>query len=160
MRATARNWAGFLHKDRDNPGYFWDGWCPSTNTAVISPLRILLVEDDPDTNRAMSKLLVQRGYAVHAAADGKAALAAPDLEKFALVICDIGLPDISGWELLVELKQRAPQLQAIALTGLGAIGDYGKSAEAGFALHVTKPAHIDALNRAISQLFGNPRPPD
>lgn len=122
-------------------------------------LRILLVEDDPATNRALTKALVRRGYAVLSAASGKNALAAPDLEKFDLVICDIGLPDTSGWELLVELKQRAPQLQAIALTGLGGIGDYGKSAEAGFAVHITKPAEIDALERVITQLFSDRQSP-
>lgn len=126
---------------------------------MISPLRILLVEDDPATNRTLCKVLARRGYAVHSAVNGKNALAAPDLANFDLVICDIGLPDTNGWELIVELKQHAPQLQAIALTGLGGIGDYGKSAEAGFAVHITKPVEIDALERVIHQLFGHRNPP-
>lgn len=125
----------------------------------MPPLRILLVEDDPATNRTLSKLLARRGHAVHAAANGKDALATPALESFDLVICDIGLPDTNGWELIVELKRRAPQLQAVALTGFGYIDDYAKSAEAGFAVHITKPAEIDSLERVMEQLFGDGTPP-
>lgn len=125
---------------------------------MASPLRILFVEDDPATNRTLSKLLARRGHAVHAVASGKEALATPALESFDLVICDIGLPDTNGWDLIVELKQRVPQIQAVALTGFGSIGDYGKSAEAGFAVHITKPAEIESIERVIAQLFGD-RPP-
>jgi CheY-like chemotaxis protein len=118
-----------------------------------------LVEDDPATNRTLARLLARRGHSVQAAATGREALATPDLGGFDLVICDIGLPDINGWDLLVELKQRAPQLQAVALTGFGYIGDYEKSAEAGFAVHITKPAEIDAIERVMAQLFGDREPP-
>lgn len=125
---------------------------------MIPPLRILLVEDDPATNRALAKLLARRGHAVHSAANGQEALATPALDSFNLVICDIGLPDTNGWELIVELKRRAPQIQAVALTGFGYFADYEKSAEAGFAVHITKPAQIDAIERVMEQLFGDGTP--
>ncbi len=116
------------------------------------PLRILLVEDHVDTAAAVADLLDLLGHQVivaHNVASGLAA-AATALEGAGLdlVISDLGLPDGSGLDLMRELSGRHG-LRGIALSGYGAESDVRASAEAGFALHLTKPVDLERLRGAL-----------
>jgi CheY-like chemotaxis protein len=117
------------------------------------PLRILSVEDHVQTSRSLATLLGRRGHTVVCAGTAEQALASLADQDFDLVICDIGLPDMNGWDLLVEMKIRLPRLQAIALTGYGYPGDYDRSAQAGFVAHITKPVEMASLDRMIARHF-------
>ncbi len=116
-------------------------------------LRILLVEDDRDTNQALTKLLTQRGHQVSSCLAGNEALGLIRTDAFDIVFLDIGLPDMSGWDLVLEIKSAAPQVIAVALTGYGYDVDYQNSAQAGFDFHVTKPVEISAIERMLAKLF-------
>lgn len=121
------------------------------------PLHILLVEDHPDTADAMETLLSVVGHRVTVANNGHDALAAAEAshDGIDLVISDVGLPDISGLELMAELKSRF-QLRGIALSGYGMDEDLQRSREAGFERHLTKPVNMQRLRDAIREVAGHP----
>ncbi len=128
--------------------------------AAAGGLRILLVEDHPDTAAVMADLLGGFGHQVTVAGGVAAALAAvadlangggrPPLD---LVISDLGLPDGNGQELMRELSRRYG-LKGIALSGYGTEEDRSKSLRAGFSRHLTKPIHPSALREVIREVAG------
>jgi len=110
--------------------------------------KILLVEDNEDTLRILSRILEKSGYQITPVANKTAALAAT--EKFDLVISDLGLPDGDGRDLMRELRAR-DGLHGIAVSGYGMEEDIEKSREAGFLEHLTKPIEIEELKAAIER---------
>jgi len=80
--------------------------------------RILLVEDDPDSSLVMSRLLRSTGYDVEAAHSIFSALGLAQAATFDLVLCDIGLPDGTGYELMEQLHTRYA-LSGVAMSGYG-----------------------------------------
>jgi signal transduction histidine kinase len=115
-----------------------------------TPLRILLVEDDPDTGDLLHELLCEAGYEVRMVRTAQAALAA-ELEDIDLLLSDIGLPDGSGLDLMRALRGRR-NLKGIALSGYGTEADVRASREAGFEVHLTKPIEVDGLLRVIGEV--------
>jgi CheY-like chemotaxis protein len=115
-----------------------------------SPLRILLVEDNVQTLRALERLLRTRGHLVKAATSAGEALAAAQGKVFDLLICDIGLPDRTGWDLLAALKDQGPII-GIAVSGFATDEDRDRSLKAGFAAHLIKPIDMSQLEQAIAQ---------
>ncbi|HTO04385.1 MAG TPA: response regulator, partial [Opitutus sp.] len=81
-------------------------------------LRVLLVEDHDDTRTSMEMLLRRAGYYVRSAESAAEALSWADKEKFDLAVTDIGLPDLSGRELMKQLSERHG-MRGIATTGYG-----------------------------------------
>lgn len=121
----------------------------------IAPLarELLLVEDHQATRTALQRLLEHRGYQVEAVgtlADARAALAN---HRFELMLCDLGLPDGSGHQLMSELRGRS-QIKGIALSGYGREVDLAKSREMGFIAHLTKPISIQGLDAALADATG------
>jgi PAS domain S-box-containing protein len=119
---------------------------------LVSSMRVLLVEDHADTRECLHRLLESGGHMVRSAEDGRSAIAWSEREKFDLLIADVGLPDRSGLELLQELRQREPQLLAIALSGYGMPQDFVDSKEAGFIDHFVKPVDMQKLHAVINKL--------
>jgi CheY-like chemotaxis protein len=113
-------------------------------------LRILLVEDHPDTCRVMSKLLRSFGYSVDCADSVKSALELGDSKTFDLLISDIGLPDGSGLEIMQLFKNKS--IKGIALSGFGLDEDLHRSQEAGFAEHLIKPVNFHKLDAVIQRV--------
>lgn len=111
---------------------------------------ILLVEDHRDTATAMTRLLRHSGYEVRTADSVASALRAADAGAFDLMICDIGLPDGSGLDLMRQLLARRP-VKGIALSGFGTEDDVRRSREAGFLNHLTKPVDVARLEALIRQ---------
>jgi PAS domain S-box-containing protein len=114
-------------------------------------LRILLVEDHADTARALVRLLERRGYNVRAAGTMAAALSAIGEERFDLLICDIGLPDGTGLDLIQQVR-RTDKTPALALSGFGMDEDIARAKAAGFGVHLPKPVNFQQLEAAIWQL--------
>jgi PAS domain S-box-containing protein len=122
---------------------------------LVSSMRVLLVEDHADTRECLHRLLESGGHMVRSAEDGRSAIAWSEREKFDLLIADVSLPDRSGLELLGELRQRDPRLQAIALSGYGMPQDFVDSKEAGFVEHFVKPVDMQKLHELINRLAAN-----
>jgi CheY-like chemotaxis protein len=114
---------------------------------------VLLVEDHNPTRAALHTLLARRHLKVKSASSVSEALGVAALEEFDVVISDIGLPDGNGNDLFMNLRQRAPHLKGIALTGFGMEEDVARSQEVGFVTHLTKPVSIQALEGALRQLL-------
>lgn len=110
---------------------------------------ILVVEDHDDTRRALSRVLQRRGFDVLAAGSVAAAVKQFSANAPDLVICDIGLSDGTGWDLMKKLHQQGP-VRAIAMSGYGMDHDVQKSREAGFVRHLTKPINISSLESTIA----------
>ncbi|HYO09803.1 MAG TPA: response regulator [Tepidisphaeraceae bacterium] len=127
------------------------GDAPRADVTPPRDVRILLVDDHLDTNRAMARLLQRLGYVVDTADSVQSALDVAGAKKFDLLISDIGLPDGSGLELMRELLERQP-IKGIALSGFGMEEDVKKSKAAGFYEHLTKPINFKRLETAIREL--------
>jgi DNA-binding response OmpR family regulator len=108
--------------------------------------RVLIVDDHPDSADASCMLLSALGYECCSAVTGENALA--EVERFQpdVVICDIGLPDISGYDIARTLRSRhGSSLYLAALTGWDQPAARARALAAGFDEHLIKPANVRAL---------------
>ncbi len=115
------------------------------------PLRILLVEDHRDTRRTLSRLLTHFGHEVLAADNVHRALEIIGSGEIDVLLCDIGLPDGSGYEVITQAKGKRP-IHAVALTGFGTEEDIRRSKEAGFDLHLVKPIDLHELQTVLEKV--------
>jgi signal transduction histidine kinase len=122
--------------------------CPNRMDATRTSLRILLVDDHPDTSAALERLLTRRGHKVAAAHDLRSAMEVAQRSEFDLLISDVGLPDGSGLELMIYLRATSG-IRGIAISGFGMNGDVEKSIQAGFSDHLVKPLSLEKLETAI-----------
>src|SRR6476660_3068502 len=114
------------------------------------PLRILLVEDHNDTRRTLSRLLTHFGHDVVTADNVEGAMARIASNNIDAVLCDIGLPDGSGYEVAAQARASG-RIKAIALTGFGTEQDVQRSKEAGFDFHLVKPINFQELQKILDQ---------
>ena len=115
-------------------------------TTAAGPLRILVVEDNAETAATLATLLDLAGHEVRVAHDGPAALEGVQAFPLDVVLLDIGLPGMNGWQVVERLRQQPAHQRplVIALTGYGQDADRRRSQEAGIALHLLKP--VDAAD--------------
>jgi PAS domain S-box-containing protein len=117
-------------------------------------LRILVVDDHADTVRVISALLERAGHRVVQAINLRSARDAALAESFDLLLCDIGLADGSGLDLMRELASTG--LRGVALSGFATAADIASSLDAGFIAHLTKPVRWDELIRQIEDATARP----
>jgi CheY-like chemotaxis protein len=126
-------------------------------TAEGAGRRVLVVEDSRDSATSLRMLLEVLGYQVRVAYTGRAGLDEAAAWRPEVVVCDIGLPEMDGYEVARRLRQ-APESRGVllvALTGYGRDEDRRRAFEAGFDHHLTKPADPEELRR----LLASGRPP-
>jgi DNA-binding response OmpR family regulator len=103
---------------------------------------VLVVEDHAETADTLATLLRLKGYEAAVAPDARSALQAARSRPPDVVLLDLGLPDMDGWQLARHFREprggKPPLL--VAITGLGQEADRRRSAEAGIDLHLVKPA--------------------
>lgn len=121
--------------------------------ARLAATSILLVEDHVATAEILSRLLRRSGHEVVVAGSVAAAVELARGRTLGLLICDIGLPDGTGHDLLRALRGGGQSAPAIALSGYGMAGDIAASKAAGFAEHLTKPVDFPVLEQAIGRLL-------
>lgn len=125
---------------------------PRAPQRIAPGIKVLLIEDNLDILAAMKRLLVLQGADVVACSDGPSALELASEVVPDVVLCDIGMPVMSGLEVGRRLRQ-IPALERtllIALTGYGSEVDRLASREAGFDRHLTKPVSGEMLTQALS----------
>ena len=118
--------------------------------------KLLLVEDNEMNRDMLSRRLQRRGYEVVIAIDGEEAITLGQSEAPNLILMDMSLPSIDGWEATRRLKA-APQTQSIpiiALTAHAMAGDLEKAIEAGCDDYDTKPIEFSRLLGKIQSLLG------
>jgi CheY-like chemotaxis protein len=114
------------------------------------PLRLLVVEDHAPTREVLTTLLQVARHQVKTAGDVATARRLADTHVFDLVLSDLGLPDGSGLDLMIELRDRYG-LEGIAVTGYGMEEDLHRSRDAGFREHLVKPVTLEQLSSAIAR---------
>jgi CheY-like chemotaxis protein/anti-sigma regulatory factor (Ser/Thr protein kinase) len=119
-----------------------------------SKFRILVVDDNADSAEAIGKLLQLEGHEVRCAFDGASAVAIAQQFGPHLVLLDISLPGIDGYEVLRRLREQcgASQPKVVAVTGFGRAEDRRRTQEAGFDHHLVKPFGPDVLKTLIQSL--------
>jgi CheY-like chemotaxis protein len=120
----------------------------------VGPTRILVVDDNADAAESLGLLLRFLGADVLVAHDGNEAL-----EEFgdydpAVVLLDIGMPGMDGYEVARHIRTRFPERKPalVALTGWGQENDRQRAREAGFDQHMIKPAELTALQKLLATL--------
>ena len=122
--------------------------------------KILLVEDNELNRDMLSRRLGRKGYEVAVAADGREGIAAALAGSFDLILMDMSLPELDGWEATRRLKAdpRTARTPVIALTAHAMAGDRERANEAGCDDYDTKPIDFTRLLAKIEALI-NPEPP-
>lgn len=117
--------------------------------------KILIVEDNEENRDALSRRLERRGFEIIMAADGKAGVAMALAEKPDLVLMDMNMPELDGWEATRQIKAAAEarDLPVIALTAHAMAGDRDRALQAGCADYHTKPVDFPKLLAQIEALL-------
>ena len=111
--------------------------------------RVLVVEDHADSAELLSRVLVRHGHTVSVARTAADAMALCRAATFDVLLCDIGLPDLSGLELVQLVKRECPNLRAIAVSGYGMRGDVDAAIRAGFDAHLLKPVTVEQITNYL-----------
>ena len=116
---------------------------------------VLVVDDNEDAAELLATILRMQGYRVEVAHDGPGALDRLAGYSPGVIILDIGLPGMDGFELARRIRDRGDPRRArlIALTGYGQRGDHERSREAGFDLHLVKPINTGQLLETLDAFF-------
>src|SRR5687768_12353126 len=110
---------------------------------MSDPRRILIAEDDADSAGGLAGLLRLRGHYVEVAGTAADAIVLCRRSHFDVLLCDIGLPDASGNELVNIVKHECPGIRAVALSGYGMKAEIDQALASGFDAHLLKPVTLD-----------------
>lgn len=128
----------------------------SRNPGSRNPKRTVLVVDDvPDVTEMIGLFLKHAGYDVDTADSAQAALRLANEKVFDVIVSDIGMPEMNGYELAETLRQRSEYqgIPIIAVTGYSEYDDRGRAMRAGFNAHLIKPIDPSELLQLINQLL-------
>jgi CheY-like chemotaxis protein len=119
-------------------------------------MRLLVVDDEPDTCEMLRAMLTQRGAEVVVARSAEEALVEIQRSRFDLLISDIGMPGADGYELLGRVRglpaDRGGHIPAVALTAYARTEDRLRALRAGYQMHVPKPVESTELIAVLSSL--------
>jgi signal transduction histidine kinase/CheY-like chemotaxis protein len=124
----------------------------------LAGVKVLLVDDADDTLDVLQRILRQRGATIMAASSAGTALALLEREKPDVIVSDIGMPEVDGFELMRRIRRRAASaggaIPAIALTAFTRQDDRSKAMQAGFNDYLSKPVEPGSLVAHIAQAVG------
>jgi len=148
------NHSGQPHAQSAGPAAAAEASCDG---AANCPRRILVVDDNRDSAESLARLLQMFDHEARTAYDGPTALQAVDSFRPDVIVLDIGMPGMDGYEVArqLRLKPRPARLLIIALTGYGTDADRQRCYEAGIDHHLTKPARLEALQALLAQRPGH-----
>jgi PAS domain S-box-containing protein len=126
---------------------------PSPRGLPVAPQRILVIEDNDDGREMLGRVLRIAGHEVVEAATGSEAIEIAARRSPTVVLVDIGLPDLDGYEVARALRRRlGSAVRLVALTGYGQPRDRARSHEAGFDVHLLKPVDPAELAEVLRRL--------
>jgi signal transduction histidine kinase len=127
--------------------------CPekhSSRQVLRARRRVLVVDDAEDAAESLAEVVSAWGHSVQIAHDGPSALEAVHAFQPEVVLLDIGLPGMNGYEVAREIrKEFSDSIELIALTGYGQATDRKESQAAGFHAHLVKPVDLDVLKQLV-----------
>lgn len=118
-------------------------------------LRILIAEDNEDSGTSLRMLLDALGYEAHLVGDGQSAVRAAAALKPDVIVMDIGLPEVNGFEATrrIRAQNKDPALRIIALTGWGKLEDLEQAARSGIDHHLLKPLDLPRLRSLLDSFM-------
>jgi signal transduction histidine kinase/ActR/RegA family two-component response regulator len=121
--------------------------------AETNHLRVMVVDDNADAAQMLAALLEVQGHVVSVEYDGRGALERARRERPDVLLLDIGLPDMDGYELARRLRAQPENAGAtlVALTGYGQSQDREEAQQAGFDHYLVKPADLDQVNEVLAR---------
>jgi PAS domain S-box-containing protein len=126
--------------------------------SVLAGVKVLIVDDQPDARDLIERVLRDCGAAVFAAASADEAIAFVEAERPHVLVSDLGMPEVDGFELLRRVRGLGPvrggALPAIALTAFARSQDRTRALRAGFLAHVTKPVELSELVATVAAVAG------
>jgi PAS domain S-box-containing protein len=135
----------------------WNGDTLNADRSDLSGIKVLVVDDEPDALESLSRTLTDSGATVFAARSAEAALGIAQADSPHVLVSDIGMPDMDGYELLRRVRALdgiAADVPAIALTAFARPSDRMHSLRAGYIAHLVKPADLLQLLATISAAAG------
>jgi len=123
---------------------------PEPAPMASAGLRVLIVDDNRDAADMLAQVLRSLGHETRTAYDALQALEVAAAYHPSHALLDIGLPILDGYELARRLREQAPAIVLIAVTGYGQESDRRRAREAGFLDHLVKPVDLDALSRLLA----------
>jgi signal transduction histidine kinase/CheY-like chemotaxis protein len=139
------------------PAASWEAPDEGRGVPEVSSRRVLIVEDHADERAMLRRLLESSGHEVHEAEDGQTAVRIAERVRPEIVLVDIGVPLLDGWEVAREIRTRLPHRETVlvAFTGYARPEDHRRSREAGFDCHLVKP--VDPARLAEVMRMGSSR---
>ena len=119
--------------------------------------KILVVDDEPEVRKLMEHFLIDKGYEVRVAGNGREGLDALDTFTPDLVLLDMHMPELDGAEMLKQLAIRSPTLPVIMVTVNEDVETTSRLLQLGAADYVPKPFNLDYLEQAINIQLSVPR---
>jgi PAS domain S-box-containing protein len=120
---------------------------------LLRPGKILVVDDEPEVAAVVKDVLATAGHLVDIAISGSDALQMMEVSAYDLVFTDLGMPDMSGWEVAEKINDLRPGIPVALVTGWGTALDEGDARKKGVTAIVHKPFEIDELVRIAHELL-------
>ena len=120
---------------------------------LLRPGRILVIDDEPEVAAVVRDVLVAEGHAVDVAASGTEGVRLASIADFDMVFTDLGMPDISGWQVADQIAQVKPGLPVALVSGWGSSLDEDEAKRRGIVAIVHKPFDIAELVRAATEIL-------
>jgi len=124
-----------------------------TSDARNACRRVLVVDDNKDAADSLAALLNMEGHQVKAVYTAESGIEEVDLLQPDLIFLDIGLPRISGYEVVARIKAAHPLICVVALSGYGRPEDKERAVAAGFDAHLVKPVDFDVLRQLMNRIM-------
>jgi CheY-like chemotaxis protein len=129
---------------------------PAGSRLSLADLRVLVVDDEPDSRELIGVVLKGRGARVVAVGSAVEALAEMERQAFDVLVSDIGMPVVDGYALISKIRQlpaeRGGRIPAAALTAYAGAGDRTRTLSAGYQIHIPKPVEPAELTTVVANL--------
>ncbi|MDI9476729.1 MAG: response regulator [Natronincolaceae bacterium] len=116
---------------------------------------VIVIDDNKDLADIICRLLSTMGYDATAASNGKEGIAKAKMQKPKVILCDIGMPDMNGYDVAryVRRDDELKDVYLVAISGYSSQKDIECSMEAGFDKHLSKPVNLDVLRTTLESVY-------
>jgi two-component system response regulator (stage 0 sporulation protein F) len=121
--------------------------------SIVQTASILVVDDEENAREGLSKILSKEGYKVETAANGKEAIDSLKRQRYDLVITDMRMPLMDGFEVLREIKKMDENIGVIMITAYGEVESYLEAMNMGAFEYINKPVRVNELKRVIAKVL-------